>query len=138
MHPALCRKASFQSGKGVVFAAAVGGISDYTYEWVNLATEETSTLSTWSGLNAGEYQITATDQNGCTLTEIVKLDSITPVAKFSVNSDQLDENCEGTEVVEAIFTNESYGYANDLDPDAEKVFYWNLDFRTQIGSLQKT
>ena len=128
MHPALCRKASFQSGKGVVFAAAVGGISDYTYEWVNLATEETSTLSTWSGLNAGEYQITATDQNGCTLTEIVKLDSITPVAKFSVNSDQLDENCEGTEVVEAIFTNESYGYANDLDPDAEKVFYWNLDF----------
>lgn len=133
--PALCRLFNYQNGNGVVFAAANGGTPDYTYEWINIETLETSDNSTWGGLNPGSYQITATDQNGCTLTDILQLDSINPVAAFSVISDQLDENCEGTEVVEVKFVNESINFSSPQDPDADTTFLWNLNHPTADWSI---
>ncbi|NOQ72083.1 MAG: hypothetical protein GQ574_08785 [Crocinitomix sp.] len=125
--PALCRTAGYQNGNGVVFAATSGGTSDYDYIWLNLETLETSISNTWGGLNPGEYLMTSTDANGCVLAQIILLDSINPIAAFTVVSDQLDENCEGTELVIASFTNQSTGYANEIEPDVDKTFFWNLD-----------
>jgi len=45
----------FQSGNGVVFAAATGGVPDYTYLWTNLETGDTEDNTTWGGLNPGNY-----------------------------------------------------------------------------------
>jgi gliding motility-associated-like protein len=129
-YPALCRIAGYQNGNGVVFAAAAGGTADYEYTWLNLETLETSISNTWGGLNPGEYLMTATDANGCVITDIVQLDSINPIAAFTVESDQLDENCEGTELVQATFINQSTGFANELEPDVDKSFFWNLDTPT--------
>ena len=128
--PAFCRLFGYQSGGGVVYAAASGGTPDYTYEWLNLETMVTTDNSTWGGLNPGMYQITVTDNNGCTLVENVQLDSVNPIAAFTVESDQLNDDCEGTELVIANFINQSENFANPNNPLSDTTFLWNLNHPT--------
>ncbi|MCC7454437.1 MAG: gliding motility-associated C-terminal domain-containing protein [Crocinitomix sp.] len=125
--PAFCRLYEYQSGNGVLFAAAIGGTPDYDYLWENLDNGETSFNSTWGGLNPGNYRITVTDANGCVLTQTLFLDSLNPIAAFSVNSAQLDASLEGTELVIANFINESSNFSNPNDPFADTTFFWNLN-----------
>ena len=128
--PAYCRLYNYQSGNGVVFAAATGGRTDYQYGWINNQTGETVNNSTWGGLNPGTYTITVIDDNGCILTETIEVDSVNPIAAFTIESDQLDENCEGTELVVAQFTNQSEYFANPNNPISDSTFFWNFDHPT--------
>lgn len=125
--PAFCRLFSYQSGNGVVFAAAAGGTPDYTYLWTELSTGQTSTNTTWGGRNPGQYQIVATDDNGCTLTEIVTLDSLNPIADFEITSPQFTGQYFGTAVVNAHFVNESMYFSNPNDPLTDTTFFWNFN-----------
>ncbi|MEO9532614.1 MAG: gliding motility-associated C-terminal domain-containing protein [Crocinitomicaceae bacterium] len=125
--PAYCRQFGYQSGNGVVFASAGGGTPDYDYLWTNLGTGATSTNTTWGGLNPGSYEMTITDNNGCTLTEVMVLDSVNPIADFTILSAQLDANCEGTAPVTVQFGNQSQYFANPNNPSADTTFFWNLN-----------
>jgi gliding motility-associated-like protein len=128
MEPAYCRLFSYQSGNGVVFASASGGVPDYSYEWENLQTGVTTNNTTWGGLNPGAYQMTVTDDEGCTLIQTIQLDSVNPIADFTVVSSQLDANLEGTAVACANFNNISQFYANPNDPNADTTFFWELGY----------
>lgn len=125
--PAYCRLYSYQSGNGVVFAAAAGGTPDYTYQWTNLATGQNSPNTTWGGRNPGQYQVVATDDNGCTLTAIVTLDSLNPLADFEMTSPQFTSNYYGTAIVDVHFVNQSLYFANPNDPNADTTFFWNFN-----------
>ncbi|MCH2233914.1 MAG: gliding motility-associated C-terminal domain-containing protein, partial [Crocinitomicaceae bacterium] len=126
--PAYCRQFGFQSGNGVVLAAATGGTPDYSYLWTNLGTGETNTSTTWGGLNPGTYQITVIDDLGCVLTETIEVDSVSPIAEFNILSDELDQFFAGTAVVCADFVNESQYFANPNNPNADTTFFWTLGF----------
>ena len=129
MHPAFCRLYSYQSGNGVVYAAAGGGTGNFTYQWYSFTDEEFSSNTTWGGQNPGDYQITVVDGNGCILQEVVTIDSVSPIADFTVLSAQLDENLEGTAVVCAEFTNASENYQNIENPfDVTPTFFWFLGY----------
>lgn len=128
MNPAYCRLYSYQKGNGQVFAAAIGGTPDYTYQWENLGTGETSTNTTWGGLNPGDYQMTATDQNGCILTQIVVVDSLNPIAEFDVIIDQEQTDCDAVVPVQITFVNQSNYFANPLNPLADTNFWFNPDW----------
>lgn len=128
MEEAYCRLFNYQSGNGVVFAAASGGVPDYDYLWTNLGTGVTSTNTTWGGLNPGTYQITVTDDVGCQLTQTIQLDSLNPIADFDIISSQLDGNLEGTALVCAEFVNQSLYFANPNNPSADTTFFWNLGY----------
>jgi hypothetical protein len=52
------------SGNGSVTASVSGGTSPYTYSWTNTS----QTGSSISGLSAGTYAVTVTDDNQCTAT----------------------------------------------------------------------
>ncbi|MCA1762008.1 MAG: gliding motility-associated C-terminal domain-containing protein [Flavobacteriales bacterium] len=52
------------SNDGEITVEAEGGTAPYSYQW---DTESPETGSTISGLGAGEYEITVTDQNNCTI-----------------------------------------------------------------------
>lgn len=127
MEPAYCRLHEYQSGNGVVYAAATAGTPDYDYLWTNLETGETFNNTTWGGRNPGQYQIRVTDNNGCELIKIMQLDSVNPIAAFTVLSDQLNTDLEGTELVVAQFVNESEYFANPFNPTSDTTFFWNLD-----------
>ncbi len=126
---AYCRLHEYQSGNGVVFGAASGGTSGYTYVWTNLDNGETNISTTWGGLNPGNYELTMTDANGCMLTQSLFLDSLNPIAAFTVDSDQLNDDCQGTAYspIEVDFINNSQNYANPNNPAADTTFFWNLD-----------
>ena len=133
--PAFCRLFDHQSGNGVVYAAAIGGTPGYESDWINLETLETSENYTWGSLDPGVYRIVVTDANGCVLTETIQLDSVSPIAAFTVNSDQLDENCEGTELVLANFVNQSEYFANPNNPIADTTFFWNLNHTSSAWTI---
>ena len=126
--PAYCRLFGYQSGNGVVFAAAIGGTPDYDYLWENLDNGETSVNSTWGGLNPGNYRMTVTDANGCQLIQTVLLDSLNPISQFTVTIDQLKTDCDAVVPVDINFTNQSLNYANPNDPFADTTFLWNFNY----------
>lgn len=62
------------AANGVASVTASGGTGNYTYLWSN-----GGTASTISGLNPNVYQVTVTDQNGCTAvasTEVMKINEL--------------------------------------------------------------
>ncbi len=126
--PAYCRMFYYQSGMGVVYAAASGGTPDYTYLWTNLETGVTSNNTTWGGLNPADYTIVVTDDNGCTLTQTLTLDSLNPLASFDMASLGFDIEWEGTSPIDVNFTNLSQYYANPNNPNADTTFFWNFDY----------
>ena len=103
--PAFCRTAVYQCGNGVVYGAATGGNPDYTYQWTNLQTGATTINTTWGGLNPGDYQIKVTDSLGCMISAIVKLDSVIPIADFTISSIDLDSNFSGFNSAEVTVVN---------------------------------
>ena len=126
-HPAHCRLFDYQNGNGVVFAAAAGGTPGFTYLWDNLQDETTTENTTWGGLNPGDYRITVIDDNGCALTEIIQLDSVSPIADFDVISSSLNSDLQGTAPIQVEFVNQSLYFSNEFDPVNDTTFFWNLD-----------
>lgn len=126
-HPAYCRTFYYQSGNGVVYAAAAGGTGNFSYNWINYETDQSSNNSTWGGLNPGEYTIFVVDDNGCILTEVIELDSLNPLADFEMTSPQFTANYFGTAPVDVHFINQSLYFANPYDPNADTTFFWNFN-----------
>ncbi len=126
--PSDCRIYEYQSGNGVVFAAAQGGTPAYTYLWTNVATGDTSNTSTWGGLEPGDFQIQVTDANNCVLTETITLDSINPIAAFDLSSADLNAQCEGNSPVEIQFSNTSENAESPNNPAAVTTWSWNFNF----------
>ena len=58
---------------GAVYCAAAGGAGSISYEWENLQTGATATTGTWGNLLPGDYQVTVTDANGCSITDTVTI-----------------------------------------------------------------
>ena len=88
----------------------------------------TSINTTWGGLNPGDYEIVVTDANGCTLTQIVTVDSVSPEAIFDITSAELNGNLEGTATVCIEAENHSLYFANPLNPIADTSFWVSLDY----------
>lgn len=129
---AYCRLYNYQSGNGFVYAAAAGGVPNYVYEWTYLVDSTTSNNTTWGGRNPGDHLITVTDAYGCVLTKVVKVDSVNPIADFAVISTDLQPSplygdLSGTAPVAVEFVNQSRFYANPNNPDADTLFYWDMD-----------
>lgn len=130
MEPAYCRLYGYQSGNGVVFAAANGGTPDYHYKWTNLETGETTTNTTWGGRNPGTYEIEVTDENGCEIIRQIVVDSLSPVAQFTTTTDQIETDCYAIVPVDITFSNQSLNFANPNNPLADTTFFYNFDHPT--------
>ncbi|MBI3136167.1 MAG: hypothetical protein HYZ14_15945 [Bacteroidetes bacterium] len=125
--PALCRTAAYQSGNGVVYAAATGGTEPYNYLWTDLQTGQTTNNTTWGGLNPGNYKVQVTDSTGCVLTEIVKVDSTLPIADFEISSVETDTAAGEFLSAEVKLINKSV-HCGELPiewPDAN--YFWNVN-----------
>ncbi|MBD3637394.1 MAG: gliding motility-associated C-terminal domain-containing protein [Crocinitomicaceae bacterium] len=131
--PAYCRVFNYQNGNGVVWASATGGTPDYDYVWINLQDSSLTSNTTWGGQNPGQYEIIVEDNNGCVLSQIITIDEVSPIADFTVFSDSLDANLEGTAPVTVVLTNQSQYFANPNNPNADTTFYWNLNYDNPPG-----
>ncbi len=80
------------AGDGSITTAVSGGTAPYTYEW----TPNGETTSNLSGLAAGSYGVTVTDDNGCTATQSF---NVTIVGSLPVNIDPEYSEIEAGESV---------------------------------------
>lgn len=72
---------------GAINTTVLGGTPPYTYNWNNAPSVQNPT-----GLTAGEYIVTVTDFNGCTLTDTV---SITESGVLTLNANITNVRCFG-------------------------------------------
>ncbi|SHJ21583.1 gliding motility-associated C-terminal domain-containing protein [Tangfeifania diversioriginum] len=79
----------FNGIDGAARVAVSGGTGNYTYSW-NTVPEQTTALAT--GLAAGEYLITVTDENGCEVKDSVE---ITEPPALVLSADSVDASCGG-------------------------------------------
>ena len=82
--PVICRGES----TGTATVSATGGTPDYTYAWPDGQTEATAT-----GLAAGNFTVTVTDDLGCTVTAVVEV--IQPDVALSAAIDLGEPGCSG-------------------------------------------
>ncbi|MBL7893627.1 MAG: hypothetical protein JNL63_13420 [Bacteroidia bacterium] len=83
--------------KGSATANIISGTSPYIYNWSNGQTTQTAT-----GLNAGIYTITVTDNTACTSTRTVEI--LNSTGNVSVNITQQNVICAGANTGNAIAT----------------------------------
>lgn len=79
------------SADGQLSVAPAGGVAPYTYSWTGPG-GFTSDQADVSGLSPGNYVITVSDANGCTIVQSVEL---TDPAPISVISDTTPPTCAG-------------------------------------------
>lgn len=68
------------NGNGTATVSVSGGVSPYSYLWNDANNQTTSEAI---GLSAGDYIVTITDANGCTLETLVTVDMITDINEVS-------------------------------------------------------
>ena len=72
----------FGGNDGTIDISPAGGTTPYTYSWSNSATTEDVT-----GLTAGDYTVSVTDQQGCVFSEVITVDDapevLTSIASFT-------------------------------------------------------
>ncbi len=92
---------------GIVMVAASGGIGTYTYLWNDAASQNTASAN---GLAAGNYTVTVSDANGCSITASVMLTA--PQSIVLTQGTVSDVLCNGTQTGSAavIAANGAGGY----------------------------
>jgi gliding motility-associated-like protein len=68
-----------------------------------------------------------TDDNGCILTQQIELDSLNPIANFTIETGQTATDCDAIVPADITFSNQSQYFANPNNPDADTVFLWNFN-----------
>lgn len=130
---AICRnQIPFDNGQGQVYAAASGGSNgngsgtNFNYLWTQNETGNTTANSTWGNRNPGSYTIVAINDLGCSITENIYLDSLSPVAAFELTSNDFTAPYEGTAIVNIELVNVSTNYAFSEDLNADTTFIWTF------------
>ena len=78
----------FGNSTGAIDITVTGGVSGYTYTWSNGATSEDL-----SNLTAGNYSVTVTDVNGCSVTQNIQITQ--PLAALAVSETITNLTCFG-------------------------------------------
>ena len=153
----VCRnQVPFDNGSGQVYAAAAGGSNgngagtNFDYLWIELATGNNTTQSTWGNRNPGWYSITTTNDLGCIMRESIYVDSLSPEAIFTMDLTStfgtLNSPTEGTAEVSIDLTNQSinYDFANmplpygNSNPTVDTNFIWTFGLVGQVPTEVNT
>ncbi|MEZ4936255.1 MAG: gliding motility-associated C-terminal domain-containing protein [Crocinitomicaceae bacterium] len=97
--PSRCRANGIYPGSGTVSGTASGGTGTLMYTWIGGG--DTVNTNTVGNREPGWYNLYVTDQNGCIISDSVYVDSLNPIADFTVNPDQ------GTQPVTVTVTDNS-------------------------------
>ena len=89
----------FGNSTGTATATPAGGVAPFSYSWNTIPVQTTATAT---GLIAGSYTVTVTDDNGCISTANVTITQ--PAAPLTVTTTQVDVLCFGNSTGSATAT----------------------------------
>lgn len=106
----------FGNSTGTMNVTAGGGVPGYTYAWTN----NVSSTSSATGLAAGNYTVTATDANSCTVSVSA---SLTEPAVLDVTATATDALCFGSTdgVITATATGGNSGYTYSINSQSSNA-----------------
>ncbi|CAM3411999.1 gliding motility-associated C-terminal domain-containing protein [Flavobacterium chungbukense] len=84
-----------QSTGSITVENTSGGVAPYTYSWKKNGTAYTGTSQSLTNLEAGSYEVTATDSNGCTGTLTISISQPSAGLTLAISS-KTDALCFGT------------------------------------------
>jgi len=107
---------------GEITSTVEGGEGDYTYDWVGTG----QTTPTATGLTAGDYTLIVTDENMCSMSEVITIDENAAITSSFTSS---EATCSGTGDGTATVTAGGgtganffdYQWSHDPDADTETV-----------------
>jgi len=67
------------SDNGAIDITVVGGIPPYAYSWTDSSGNVVSTEQNIAGLSPGDYSLTVTDSNGCTISITLSVDMVSSI-----------------------------------------------------------
>ena len=108
------------SGDGMIVLAVSGGTGVYTYSW---AFDPANTTNTLSGLTAGTYEVTVTDENDCSTSIIVEVDRLVNTAELSLEQQVIVSPNPARDFISIAFT--------------ENVSFDQLQLFSADGKLQR-
>lgn len=130
-----CRLFGYQNGQGIISMSATGGTPPYTYQWKEVGTFNTTSNSTWGGINPGDYEAKVWDSAGDSIVQVISVDSVNPIASFEIISGPTSgafPNYSGNVGVYE-FQNTSQYYAfPPWNPTSDTFFIWQF---TQFDTL---
>lgn len=156
VQPAICRdQIPFDNPLGKVQAALTGGsdgngngTSYNTSYWFNETTQQQFTVgvTTITNLAPGYYTFFGYNDLGCTVDTTIYLDSLAPIADFTITSADFTSPYEGTAVVEIELDNTSqyYAFANDTvyngntQTNVDTVFIWTMGLNGQYDVITES
>jgi len=124
----------FDDGTGAISTNVFGGAPSYTYEWLSTKLPAIMTTPDLTNLDAGNFQLTVTDQNGC--QEIVTA-TVTQPAQLEVVLDSANSKlsaCAGA--TEGYIAVQGVGGTPKLAADGTPIYFyqWNTsEFSSTIG-----
>ncbi len=106
------------SCNGTATANASGGTAPYTYTWSNSATGQSV-----SGLCAGSYTVTVSDNSGCSQTMALNITAPAPLTiSVSANTIQCHNTCDGIAIVNVTGGTSPYIYTVS-SPSSTNTYY---------------
>jgi len=81
----------FGDNSGIIAVNVTGGITPYTYDWTNNCTTALN-----AGINAGNYSVTVTDQNGCEIDTSFTIDQPDQILAYISVTPDTNESGLGT------------------------------------------
>lgn len=134
---AICRnQVPFDNGHGQIYASVSGGGAGASVQeqyWTNDQTgQQYSSGTTVTNVNPGSYTFTYVNNFGCTISQTLVVDSLSPQSIFELTSDDFTSSYEGTANVDITLTNLSteYNYTNYPtgvpDENADWTFTWTF------------
>ncbi len=102
---------------GSVSVELTGGTAPFTFSWSNMSTDSIAT-----GLINGDYDVTITDDNGCSTTDMVTLDEPISIFNLAVPTDALcNGEASGSIVLNTGGGAGSYSYVWDNGMTADSI-----------------
>ncbi|WP_416443777.1 Ig-like domain-containing protein [Leeuwenhoekiella sp. A16] len=98
----------FEANDGEAIFTITGGTGNYTYTISPSATFDSST-NTYSNLDTGDYNFTATDDNGCIFSEVFTIKTINQIPVASDDVYTAGEDSGATTLTPAVTGNDDFG-----------------------------
>jgi len=111
MNPSYCNQSN-----GNATTTVSGGVSPYTFVWSQL----NNTASTLINVSSGDYRLTVTDKNNCSVTSVVTIPNENPPNVFLGNDTTL---CPGSKII--------------LSPGIYSKYLWQDNSVNQIYTVTK-
>lgn len=135
-----CRTLDIQSGNGQVKLETIpplnpdgfGGTGTPSIAWTHLVDGSRAGFPEFTVKRPGHIELVLTDFNDCVFKDTIYMDSINPIADFTISSDEfyvadIYEGQEELSIKVELADNITQTFLQEGNPNSDEIYQWNLN-----------